>query len=325
MLGSTMTTLGVVALYFATSATLTVINKLILTKYEFPGNISLMALQQTFLVTFLTFQRFFSPPSRAKIAKGTGGLTFVIFAHFAYVYSSLVGLKYTSLPVFTTLRKLGVLMVIVLEVFQGRSFAWQDCYPLSVIVFAASVSAVYDTEFHALGYVMCFLCNVFTAIYLTYSKKIQDGDDGLSPKVLLYSLGVYSLPIYVVLGVATNEWRALHEYDKWNEVFPYLVFSSVIASVMNYAVFFNIKLTSATAQSVCANAKDAIVILYGTLFIGQQVSVFTLSGALATVFAAGLYSIPSTASDSTTQVTSNLLRKGGSLLVVLVILVAISG
>ncbi|TPP58538.1 UDP-glucuronic acid/UDP-N-acetylgalactosamine transporter [Fasciola gigantica] len=189
------------AVYMICSVGILFANKLVLTTYRFPSFVFL-ALAQT-IFSFLLAHFFLS--SRVREGEKLDFLVRVLPLSFCYAVDILMGIAGTgslSLPMFSALRRLSNLFIMVGEkVILGVSRPFSVYMSVVVMVLGAIVAVIGDLTFDLLGYAYVFTNNFSTAAKALLTKSLLR-DQGFSSLELLYynsGLMVPALLIIVVL------------------------------------------------------------------------------------------------------------------------------
>ncbi|AQK53590.1 Nucleotide/sugar transporter family protein [Zea mays] len=162
---------------------------------------------------------------------------------------------------------------------------------VALIVFGAFVAGARDLSFDARGYAIVFVANITTAIYLATINRIGKSS-GLNSFGLMWCNGLVCGPSVLLLTYIQGDLKRAME-------FPYLyspgfmtvlLFSCILAFLLNYTIFWNTILNSALTQSMCGNLKDFFTVGIGwVLFGGLPFDLLNVIGQGLGFLGSGLY------------------------------------
>lgn len=160
-----------------------------------------------------------------------------------------------------------------------------------LIVLGAFIAGARDLSFDYYGYVIVFLSNITTAIYLATIARIGKSS-GLNSFGLMWCNGVLCGPVLFI-------WTFVRGDLELTMNFPYLLspgflvvllFSCILAFFLNYSIFLNTTLNSALTQTICGNLKDFFTISLGwVIFGGLPFDILNVIGQLLGFVGSGLY------------------------------------
>ncbi|KAH7574391.1 hypothetical protein JRO89_XS03G0290600 [Xanthoceras sorbifolium] len=140
---------------------------------------------------------------------------------------------------------------------------------VGIIILGALIAGARDLSFDAYGYAVVFTANICTAIYLASIARIGKSS-GLNSFGLMWCNGIICAPILLL-------WTSVRGDLEVTMNFPLLfypgfqvvmLFSCILAFLINYYVFLNTALNSALTQTICGNLKDLFTIGIGWLLFG---------------------------------------------------------
>ncbi|CAI9096640.1 OLC1v1032832C1 [Oldenlandia corymbosa var. corymbosa] len=306
--GSVMTKRGAYAAisYMACAVLLVLFNKAALSSYNFPcANVItlcqmicscsfLYALRRGKLISFYAnespsvadnFKTFV--PLRTLIDTSPLALTYLL-----YMLASMESVRGVNVPMYTTLRRTTVVFTMIVEYILARQkYTPPIIGSVALIVFGAFVAGARDLSFDSYGYLVVFLSNISTAIYLATIARIGKSS-GLNSFGLMWCNGILCGPVLLI-------WTFLRGDLEMTMNFPYLLspgflvvllLSCILAFFLNYSVFLNTTLNSALTQTICGNMKDLFTITLGwIIFGGLPFDILNVLGQLLGFFGSGLY------------------------------------
>ncbi|CAK9326555.1 unnamed protein product [Citrullus colocynthis] len=286
--GSAMTKRGAVAAlsYMASAVLLLMFNKAALSSYNFPCANVITLFQIMCSCTLLYGLR------RWKIISFTvGGESQSISAgrsiilvpyktlvktlplaisYLLYMVVTMESVRGINVPMYTTLRRTTVAFTIIAEyLLTGQTHSPFVVASVGMIILGAVVAGSRDLSFDTYSYVVVFIANICTAVYLASIARIGKSS-GLNTFGLMWCNGVICGPLLLF-------WIAIRGDVETTLNFGYLfsfgfqcvmLLSCIMAFLINYFVFLNTTLNSALTQTVCGNLKDAFSIGIGWFLFG---------------------------------------------------------
>jgi len=193
------------------------------------------------------------------------GLSFVFYMIFGMISIAIV-----SVPMYTTLRRLTIVFVLLFEYFlQGKISSYNIHISVSIMVVGA-IFAGYDTissSFFPYMIVTCY--NICTALYLVFINQVKSSQKNQSNQFSLFDFMFYNniicTPLIFLICLWNNSFSSIYYNFQYNEWLSFgflfsLLFSITSAFVLNYAVFWNTTVNSALTQTVAGQVKDLITV-----------------------------------------------------------------
>ncbi|KAL8496969.1 hypothetical protein ACS0TY_020594 [Phlomoides rotata] len=292
--------------YMACAVLLVLFNKAALSSYSFPhanvitlcqmisSSSFLYALRRLKLISFSTNEPTALPDNsktlvsiKALISTSPLSLTYLI-----YMLASMESVRGVNVPMYTTLRRTTVVFTMIIEYFMvGQRYSTHVLGSVSLILLGAFVAGARDLSFDAYGYLVVFISNITTAIYLTTIARIGK-TSGLNSFGLMWCNGILCAPILLL-------WTFVNGDLEMTMNFPYLLspgflvvllLSCILAFFLNYTIFLNTTLNSALTQTICGNLKDFFTILLGwVIFGGLPFDLLNVIGQLVGFLGSGMY------------------------------------
>ncbi|KAL8216352.1 hypothetical protein R6Q57_023189 [Mikania cordata] len=302
--GSTMTTRGAYAAvsYMSCAVMLVLFNKAALSSYSFPSANVITLFQMICSCCFLYVLR------RWKVISFSSGdadnstrfvsLQTVIntsplaLTYLLYMLATMESVRGVNVPMYTTLRRTTVVFTMFVEfILVGQRYTRSVIGSVALIVFGAFVAGSRDLSFDAYGYSIVFLSNITTAIYLATISRIGKSS-GLNSFGLMWCNGILCGPVLLF-------WTFIRGDLQMTMNFPYLLapgflvvllFSCMLAFLLNYSIFLNTILNSAVTQTICGNLKDIFTIALGWMFFGGlPFDILNVVGQILGFVGSGLY------------------------------------
>jgi len=190
--------------------------------------------------------------------------------------SGLWALTLVNVPVFSALRRLSTLIVIVGEHFVlGKHTPLDEINSVVLMVFGAIVAGWGDLSASFFGYVLVFFNCLVTAGYLIYINK-KSKETSLNTFGLMFYCNLLSLP-GVACIVYLTEWEDILQYQHFSKFGFQLCFfmSSVQAFLLNYFIFLCSTINSPLTTSITGQLKAILQTILG-LFMFADVEITPL-------------------------------------------------
>ena len=193
----------------------------------------------------------------------------------AYMVLGMLAMKLVSLPMYTTLRRTTVVFVMALEhITAGKGSSPLVKLSVAVMLAGALVAGWKDIRFDLLSYAIVFTYNGFTALYLVLINRISTRERReanhehrapLTQWDFMYYNNLTTIPLLALTVAATGETQSLLQSPFLSSPLFHLslLASSLLAFVLNYAIFRNTAVNSALTQTVAGQAKDVVVVAIG--------------------------------------------------------------
>ncbi|KAF7838772.1 nucleotide-sugar uncharacterized transporter 3-like [Senna tora] len=283
---ASMTKRGVYAAvsYMASAVLLVIFNKAALSTYSFPSAnvITFFQLVCSCLILYvMKYWKIISFTTGEPQSSSSNPATLVSFKTLAqtlplaltyllYMLVTMESVRGINVPMYTTLRRTTVAFTMVVEYFlTGQRHSHFVISSVGIIIAGAFVAGARDLTFNANAYLVVFIANFCTAVYLSSISRIGKSS-GLNTFGLMWCNGVICGPILLI-------WSFIRGDLQTTLNFPYLfdpgfqvvmLLSCILAFFINYFVFLNTTLNSALTQTICGNLKDLFTIGLGWFIFG---------------------------------------------------------
>ena len=284
--------------YIIISTLLTIFNKELLSKFKFEYISFMIFMQQVSILISLLIGHFLNI-IKIQNYKDTincmmhPAYLLVLVMFCLYVISSLYGLNFVTIPMFTVLRKTGVVVIMALEylfVDQTQVINNNKIFGVIIIVIGALISGYGELNDHTFGYLICLLCNLATAGYLVAVKR-HKSTTGIDSMNLLYQIALIAIPFFLIFSILKGEFFLAINFIRKEKLTFFLIFlcSSSFAGLLNLTTVLNTRLNSPTTQAICASIKDIIVVLTGQFIMPTYLTEQTIIGIIMTFIGAIIY------------------------------------
>ena len=136
------------------------------------------------------------------VARKVAPLSFVFIA---YVVISLISLGRVNVPMFTALRRITVVFVMIEEWYLlGITPSRAVVNTVIVMCAGAAIAAWKDMSFDLVSYFYLFLTNLFTSLYTVYINVVKM-ETNLNIWAMLYYNNVTTMPALAVLAWYTGD------------------------------------------------------------------------------------------------------------------------
>ncbi|XKL68122.1 hypothetical protein PGB90_003613 [Kerria lacca] len=260
------------AIFYAVSSfCITVINKSVLTSYQFPS-FQFVAVGQMvttvvvlYIIKKLGYIKF--PNFHFRIFYQIFPLPFIYFGNMIYGLGST---KELSLPMLSMLRRLSIFMTMIGEYIFLKNIPTIGVHvSVFLMIFGAVVAALQDLAFNLHGYLYVLLNDLFTASNNILMKQKLDLRSEMNKYGLMFYNSLFMLPIALILIWRTGDLEKSLKYPNWLD-FSFLIqfaLSCVIGFVLMYSIMLCTQFNSALTTTIIGCLKN-ILITYLGMFIG---------------------------------------------------------
>jgi len=279
-------------MYGLVSISITFFNKAVLSVYDFHYSNTLTLGQMVFAIVALFLMKSTGVVSYKDFSFSTARAVLPLaFFFFGMVVTGLAALQFVNVPMFSALRRLATLLVIVGEaVFLKKMTPPDESWSVYLMVIGALVAGLGDMSFSLIGYLLCGLNCLVTAGYLVFIAKVKN-ETKLDTFGLMFYNNILSLPI-VAIVVWSMELDGLLTYSQWSDPGFILCFvmSSVQAFALNYFIFLCSIINSPLTTSVTGQIKNIFTTVIGLFIFGDvQISFLLLVGLFVATAASMWY------------------------------------
>ncbi|CAF0977127.1 unnamed protein product [Rotaria sordida] len=266
--------LGSALFYGACSGLITVVNKLVLTSYEFPSFQLLAIGQLTVSITVLYLARFFGfirfPHFSENVVNKIMPLPLFFFGNLLF---GLAGTQAVSLPMFTVLRRFSIWLTMIGEQLilrQTQSLIAQASVYLMLI--GAMIAASDDLTFNWSGYVFLIMNNLCTAAQGIVIKQKLINKEFNQNSLLFYNSFIVLGPALVITAF-TDDLNKVWNYNRYTDigfVFAFLL-SSLMGFLLNYSTMLCTNYNSPLTTTVVGACKNMFVTYLGMIIGGDYI------------------------------------------------------
>lgn len=260
--------------YGIISIAITLNNKAVLSTYGYSSTMTLTLLQGLVTIIALLVMRnrgyIDFPAFDLRTARKVAPLSFVFIA---YVVISLVSLGRVNVPMFTALRRVTIVFVMIEEFYMlGIVPSRRVINSVAVMCIGAAIAAWRDMTFDIVSYFFLFLTNLFTSLYTVYINVVKK-ETNLNAWAMMFYNNIITMPALFVIAWATGDLQAAFEFKHYGDWFFQLNFQASIflAFLLNVATFYCTMINSARTQTVVGQLKNFFAFLLGLVLFSDYV------------------------------------------------------
>lgn len=262
--------IGSALFYGVTSFLITVVNKTVLTSWQFPSFLVISVGQLAAAVLVLYVGRELKiisfPNYSSDIPRKVMPLPFF---HAGNMITGLGGTQAMPLPMFTAIRRFAILLTMLLE-FKILGVKPSAAVQVSVwcMIGGAILAASDDLSFSIEGYSYVMLANFITAAYGVYVKQKLDTAEMGKYGIMYYNSLLMLVPAFI-LAVFTGDISDAYNFEHWRNPLFLAQFLSTcfMGFVLTYSTFLCTQYNSALTLAMTGCFKNVFVSYLG-MFIG---------------------------------------------------------
>ncbi|XP_076169909.1 UDP-sugar transporter UST74c isoform X1 [Ptiloglossa arizonensis] len=265
---------GSAVFYGLSSFMITVVNKTVLTTFEFPSfqMLGVGQMLSTIVVLYAAKKLRYIEFSNLEVATFAKiwPLPIIFIGNMIF---GLGGTKQLSLPMFTALRRFSILMTMFAEYYilgvKARVSVQLSVYTM---ILGAVVAALNDLAFNLEGYLFILLNDFFTAANGVYMKKKLDSKE-LGKYGLMYYNSLFMVIPAIVIACWMGDARSTLEFPHWGNIFFVLQFglSCVMGFVLSYSMILCTLHNSALTTTIIGCLKNICVTYLGMIIGGDYI------------------------------------------------------
>lgn len=260
--------------YSLTSLMITIVNKTVLTSFDFPSFqvLGIGQMLATILVLFVARAVHYIdfPHLERSTFRKIWPLPLIYICNMIF---GLGGTKQLSLPMFTVLRRFSILMTMIAEFWiLGVKAKLSIQISVYTMILGAMLAATNDLAFNLEGYIYILLNDFFTAANGVCMKQKLDSKD-LGKYGLLYYNSLFMITPSIVLAWWTGDIDKTIAFENWNNLMFIIQFvaSCFLGFVLSYTVVLCTYYNSALTTTIIGCLKNIIITYLGMIIGGDYV------------------------------------------------------
>ena len=286
-------------IYIISSILINIINRVIFLSYKFKFNYFFLFLQQILCLILYSIIG-----KKNKIFKKQAGeISFKDFLNYKYYYISfslvflfnVLSSFYANQIVinttmFVTLRKFVLLMIFIINFFfANEKFTKITIFCVFMMSLGAFIIGLDDFTTDYLGYLMVFINNIATVLYIKFTENFKKKTGFTNLKLLVYNSYIIN-PVLIMLIFISGEFNNLLLYFSVNinnngmnlfGLYLYLLLSCIFCLILNSSFFLSNEKTSSLITQLLANSKDIFV--SGLSFLMLKDNVFSFKKVIGLI------------------------------------------
>ncbi|KAK9167195.1 hypothetical protein Scep_002386 [Stephania cephalantha] len=284
--------------YCISSCSMILVNKFVLSSYDFNAGISLMVYQNLVSVVIVSFLSFWgiisTEPVRWRLIRSWLPVNFIFVG---MLITSIFSLKYINVAMVTVLKNVTNVITALGEMYLFKKHHDRTVWAaLFLMIISAICGGITDISFHAVGYAWQIINCFLTASYSLILRRVMDTakqatkSGSLNEFSMVLLNNMISLPLGILLIFAFNEVDYLINTPLLRTPAFWLVvtFSGLLGLAISFTSMWFLHQTGATTYSLVGSLNKIPLSIVGILLFKVPTSFqnFTsiLFGLLAGVF-----------------------------------------
>ncbi|XP_014221757.1 UDP-sugar transporter UST74c [Trichogramma pretiosum] len=264
--------------YGFSSLMITVVNKTVLTSFNFPSFQVLGIGQMLATIVVLFIARAFKIIDFPGLEKSTFKKIWPLpLIYICNMIFGLGGTKQLSLPMFTVLRRFSILMTMIAEFYiLGVRAKPSVQFSVYTMILGALLAASNDLAFNFKGYMFILMNDIFTAANGVYMKKKLDSKE-LGKYGLMYYNSLFMVVPTIVLSWYTGDIEKASSFPHWSDPIFLIQFvmSCFLGFVLSYSVIICTYYNSALTTTIIGCLKNISVTYLGMIIGGDYIFSWT--------------------------------------------------
>jgi len=198
----------------------------------------------------------------------------VLFA--ANIAIGNASLKYVSVTFNQVMRSLVPGMVMIMGgLLLNKTYSTQQKLSLIPVCFGVMLACKGEMYFSTLGFFVTCFCVALAASKTVVSSLVMTGEMKMQPLDLLCKMCPLAFVEILTLSLLSGELSSI--WSRWDEItqswaIPVVVMSGFSSFSLNITNFYANKMTSPLTLSVCANAKQVMMIVIATVIFKTPIN-----------------------------------------------------
>jgi Triose-phosphate Transporter family len=294
--------------WMANNILVTILNKAAFAKVDFKYPYALSTIHMACNIIGAQIFFLFSRTTKPKQIEASSRKSIFLFSIIFSLNIAIgnISLRWVSVNFNQVCRSLVPVVVMVISMtYYSKVFSLNRKWAIVPIVFGVALTFYGDMTFTNIGATYTMLCVLFAALKAILSGELLTGDLKLHPidlllkmcPLALVEIGIFAVlsgtsvtesltfsPFFIMLFTGEvyeimSKWRALA-----SSAAPQVVLlSGILSFSLNVTSFIANKITSPLTLCIAANVKQVLLVCFGTLYFGDEVSLINGLGILMVI------------------------------------------
>lgn len=281
--------------YCVSSCSMILLNKVVLSSYNFHAGICLMLYQNFVSVILVIALEFFGVVTTERLTWKLIRVWIPVNLIFVcMLVTGMYSLKYINVAMVTILKNMTNILTATGETYLFRKHQNEKVWAaLFLMIVSAVCGGITDLTFHAVGYMWQFMNCVFTASYSLILHWKMDTAKHLARSGSLNEVSMVllnnslSLPFAVFLIILFNEWEYVYKADVIRMPMFWVVAtaSGLLGLAISFTSMWFLKQTGPTTYSLVGSLNKIPISIAGILLFRVPISVPNLFSIIFGLFA----------------------------------------
>ncbi|XP_020100714.1 GDP-mannose transporter GONST1-like [Ananas comosus] len=281
--------------YCIASCSMILLNKVVLSGYDFNGGISLMLYQNVICVIIIVVLQFLGIVSTEKLTWKLIRVWIPVNLIFiGMLATGMYSLKYINVAMVTILKNMTNILTAIGETYLFRKSQNKKVWAaLFLMIVSAACGGITDLSFDAVGYMWQILNCILTASYSLTLRRVMDAAKQSTKSGSLNEISMVllnnslSIPFAILLIIVFNEWQYVYNTDVIRIPMFWLVAtaSGLLGLAISFTSIWFLHQTGPTTYSLVGSLNKIPISIAGILLFKVPVSVPNLFSILFGLFA----------------------------------------
>lgn len=266
--------IGSIIFYAVASFFIVIINKMILTGFNFPSFQFVGLCQMLATVVILYFGKKLGlidyPHYNSSIPRKIFPLPLI---YMGDIFFGLAGTKALNMSMFSVLRRFSFFITMIIEYYiLGVKARISVQITVYMMISGAIIAAFGDLAFNLEGYVYILLYDLFSATYVVYIKYKLDSGELNKYGILYYNALFMTAPMFLYTYLK-EDIHAVLNFPNWGHpIFAlYFALSCVMGFVLMFSVILCTHYNSALTTTIVGAMKNILVTYSGPILEGNYI------------------------------------------------------
>ncbi|KAL6636602.1 hypothetical protein ACP70R_024174 [Stipagrostis hirtigluma subsp. patula] len=281
--------------YCIASCSMILLNKVVLSSYNFSAGISLMLYQNLICVVLLLALELFGVISTEKLTWKLIRVWIPVNLIFiGMLVSGMYSLKYINVAMVTILKNMTNIITAIGEIYIFRKGQNKKVWAaLFLMIVSAVCGGITDLSFHLVGYTWQILNCFLTAGYSLTLRRLMDTakqstkSGSLNEVSMVLLNNALSIPFALILIVVFNEWEYVYQAEVVREpmFWIFATASGLLGLAISFSSVWFLQQTGPTTYSLVGSLNKIPISVAGILLFDVPVSVENLFSIFFGLFA----------------------------------------